>query len=137
MVIHVTKIIGNVNMWHVGSREPVELIAAMSKYRGRVRGGTWLVQHYSLNLNFTFLYWTSLLLISSSHSTLLTRLSGSCSRTKVGIKIPDPARNQIQATGLQGTDSAKYAMVADDQNNRQNIFFSTSIAEKSSITLIY
>ena len=34
-----------------------------------VQGTTWLAQRYSLNLNFSFLNWILLLLISSSYST--------------------------------------------------------------------
>ena len=32
---------------------------------------------------------------------------------KIGIKIPDPAENQIQAARLKGRDSADHAMAAD------------------------
>ena len=48
-----------------------------------VQGTTWIVQHYSLNLTFSFLNRISLLLISSTYSVVLTRLSGPRSRHKL------------------------------------------------------
>ena len=77
------------------------------------QGATWLAQCYSLNLNFSFFNRISLLLISSSYSIVLMRLSGPHSRPKVGIKIPDPAKNQTWAASMEGSDSANYTMAAD------------------------
>ena len=61
-----------------------------------VQGATWLAQRYSLNFHFSFIYRISLLLILSNYSIVLMRLSGSCSRPKIGIKIPEPAGNQTR-----------------------------------------
>ena len=74
----------------------------------------WLVQHYSLNFNFSFLKRISLLLISSSYSIVLTKLSVARSTPKVRIKIPDHAGNRTRANGMEGSDSADYATAADD-----------------------
>ena len=41
----------------------------------------------SLNLNFSFLNWISLLLVSKSHPIVLTRLGGPCSRPYTYRKI--------------------------------------------------
>ena len=68
-------------------------------------GAKWLVQCYSLNLNFSFLNRISLLLISSSYSFDLMRLSGPHARPKVGIKFSDTARNRIRVAGMEGRDS--------------------------------
>ena len=45
-----------------------------------VQGALWLAKRLSLNLNFSFLNWISLLLISSSYPIVLTRLGGPRSR---------------------------------------------------------
>ena len=41
-----------------------------------VQGALWLAKRLFLNLNFSFLNWISLLLISSSYPIVLTKLSG-------------------------------------------------------------
>ena len=49
--------------------------------------GGLVVSKASLNLNFSFLNWILLLLISSSYPVVLTRLGGPCSRPYTSTKI--------------------------------------------------
>ena len=53
-----------------------------------VKRAFWLVNHLSLNLNFSFLNRISLLLISSSYPIVLTRLGGPRSKSYTFRKIP-------------------------------------------------
>ena len=52
-----------------------------------VQRALWLAKHFSLNLNFSFLNWILLLLISSSYPIVLTRLGGPRSRSYTSRKI--------------------------------------------------
>ena len=66
--------------WRYSPKEPRLTEAVAAKWQ-------WLAKHLSLNLNFSFLNWISLLLIPSSYLIVLTRLGGPRSRPYTSRKI--------------------------------------------------
>ena len=75
---------------------------AEAKWIGGCQGTVQGAQRYSLNLNFSFLNQISLLVTSSSYSFVLMRLIGP---------------NSTQASGFEGSDSANYTTVVDDEHS--------------------
>ena len=94
--------------WLYGFRGPRPTELVMWQYRRT----TLLAQRYSLNLDFGFVNWISLL-ISNSYLVVLTRLSEHRSRSKLEIKIPNPAWNRTRVAEVEVRDSTIYATLAD------------------------